>query len=101
MRFAGRTIIVTGAAGGLGSAMAAGFAREGGTVAVVDLPGSPGAEVAARIGGGASEGCAFFVPWDLAGPDGTAARWRPTAGAVGAAGVPRLTSRIPSRAAAA
>ena len=36
MRFAGKTIVVTGAAGGLGSVMAASFAAEGGSVAVVD-----------------------------------------------------------------
>jgi 3-oxoacyl-[acyl-carrier protein] reductase len=72
MRFGGRTVIVTGAAGGLGSAMAAGFAREGATVAVVDLPASPGEEVAARIEESASDGTAFFVPCDLADLDGTA-----------------------------
>ncbi len=49
MRFAGRTIILTGAAGGLGSGIAAAFAAEGGNVAVVDLPGGRGAEVAAEI----------------------------------------------------
>ena len=38
MRFAGRTIVITGAAGGLGSGMAAAFAAEGAAVALVDLP---------------------------------------------------------------
>ena len=73
MRFAGRTIIVTGAAGGLGPAMAAGFAREGGPAAGGDLPVRPGPEVAARAGGSAGEGPALFVPCALAGLDATAA----------------------------
>ncbi len=42
MRFAGRTVVITGAAGGLGSGMAAAFAAEGAGVALVDLPGQPG-----------------------------------------------------------
>src|SRR3984957_9935706 len=73
MRYAGRTIVITGAAGGLGSGMAAAFAAEGAAVALVDLPGSPGEELAARInagltgseaGGpaGGSPGQAFFLP---------------------------------------
>jgi 3-oxoacyl-[acyl-carrier protein] reductase len=81
MRYAGRTIVITGAAGGLGSGMAAAFAAEGAAVALVDLPDSPGEELAARIntgrtgseadaatGGatGGSPGRAFFAPCDLA-----------------------------------
>ncbi len=66
MRFAGKTIIVTGAAGGLGAVMAAAFAAEGGNVAVVDLPGSRGGEVAAEINGTGPAGRAFFAPCDLA-----------------------------------
>ena len=42
MRYAGRTVVITGAAGGLGSGMAAAFAAEGADVALVDLPDSPG-----------------------------------------------------------
>jgi 3-oxoacyl-[acyl-carrier protein] reductase len=66
MRFAGKTIVVTGAAGGLGSVMAAAFAAEGGNVAVVDLPGSPGAAVAAEINEAGHAGGAFFAECDLA-----------------------------------
>ena len=66
MRFAGQTVIITGAAGGLGSGMAAAFAREGAAVAVVDLPSSPGAELAARINSAGPAGQAFFAPCDLA-----------------------------------
>jgi 3-oxoacyl-[acyl-carrier protein] reductase len=76
MRFAARTVIITGAAGGLGSVMAAAFVGEGGVVAVVDLPGSDGAAVTDRINSaeaaGKSAGEAFFVPCDLADLDRTA-----------------------------
>jgi 3-oxoacyl-[acyl-carrier protein] reductase len=66
MRFAGTTVIITGAAGGLGSAMAAAFAAEGGRVAIVDLPGSEGARVADQINSSGAAGSAFFVGCDLA-----------------------------------
>jgi 3-oxoacyl-[acyl-carrier protein] reductase len=66
MRFAGTTVIITGAAGGLGSAMAEAFAAEGGRIAIVDLPSSAGAHVAERISSSPAAGSAFFVPCDLA-----------------------------------
>jgi len=69
MRFADATIIITGAAGGLGSAMAAAFAAEGGRVTLVDLPASPGGLVAERINQGDLPGSARFVPCDLADLD--------------------------------
>ena len=71
MRFTGTTIIITGAAGGLGSAMAAAFAAEGGRVALVDLPASQGAWVADQINQAGPAGSAFFVPCDLADLDRT------------------------------
>src|SRR5215468_10782077 len=94
MRFTGTTVIITGAAGGLGSAMAAAFAAEGGRVAVVDLPGSQGARIADQInqagaagstagaagstpgGAAGAAGSAFFVPCDLADLDRAAAVMR-------------------------
>lgn len=71
MRFEGTTVIITGAAGGLGSAMAASFAAGGGLVAMVDLPGSRGDLVAAQINESHLVGSAFFVPCDLADLNGT------------------------------
>jgi 3-oxoacyl-[acyl-carrier protein] reductase len=84
MRFAGTTVIITGAAGGLGSAMAAAFAAEGGRVAVVDLPGSRGAQVAAEISASGTAGNAFFVACDLADLPGTAEVMRGIAAGDGA-----------------
>jgi 3-oxoacyl-[acyl-carrier protein] reductase len=72
MRFAGATIIITGAAGGLGSAMTTAFAAEGGHVILLDLPSSPGGTVAERINRGGLPGSARFVPCDLADLDRTA-----------------------------
>jgi NAD(P)-dependent dehydrogenase (short-subunit alcohol dehydrogenase family) len=71
MRFAGRTVIITGAAGGLGSGMAKAFAAEGAEVALVDRPDSLGQELADTINGSTSSnhgstGHAFFAPCDLA-----------------------------------
>ena len=66
MRFADQRVIITGAAGGLGSAMAAAFAREGATVAIVDLPGSRGDELASQINASGAAGRAFHAGCDLA-----------------------------------
>jgi 3-oxoacyl-[acyl-carrier protein] reductase len=73
MRFAGATIIITGAAGGLGSAMAAAFAAEGGRVVLLDLPSSPGERAGEQINRSGLPGSARFVPCDLADLDRTAA----------------------------
>jgi NAD(P)-dependent dehydrogenase (short-subunit alcohol dehydrogenase family) len=87
MRFTGTTVIITGAAGGLGSAMAAAFAAEGGRVAVVDLPGSGGAGVAEQISSSGAAGSAFFVPCDLADLDRTGEVIRGVAAGDGAGAV--------------
>ncbi|MEV4085288.1 SDR family NAD(P)-dependent oxidoreductase, partial [Nonomuraea fuscirosea] len=48
---AGRVVLITGAASGIGPAIAAAFAAAGATVAAVDLPGSALAELVATIPG--------------------------------------------------
>lgn len=48
-RFQGRTVVVTGAASGIGEATAAAFAREGASVVVVDRDRERAAQVAARL----------------------------------------------------
>jgi 3-oxoacyl-[acyl-carrier protein] reductase len=69
MRFAGQTVVITGAAGGLGSVMASAFAAEGGAVAIVDLPESPGAKLASEINEAGGSGSALFAPCDLSDLD--------------------------------
>lgn len=66
MSLLGRTALVTGAAGGLGSVTARALAQGGARVLVLDLPGSPGDQVAADIDAAPGPGAARFVPCDLA-----------------------------------
>ena len=51
---------MTGGASGLGRATVERLVREGGRVVICDLPGSPGADVAAGLGDSA-----VFVPTDV------------------------------------
>jgi NAD(P)-dependent dehydrogenase (short-subunit alcohol dehydrogenase family) len=55
---------VTGGASGLGQATAARLTEAGARVTIIDLPGSPGAEVAKDLGGGCE-----FVAADVTDPD--------------------------------
>ena len=60
MLIAGKAAVVTGGASGLGLATAAELARRGASVAIVDLPSSPGESAAASIGPAAR-----FLPADV------------------------------------
>jgi NAD(P)-dependent dehydrogenase (short-subunit alcohol dehydrogenase family) len=64
MEVNGSVTLITGAASGLGKGTAEFLAVRGGRVAVLDLPGSKGAEVAASIGS-----AAIFVPVDVTNAD--------------------------------
>ncbi|OLT16438.1 3-hydroxy-2-methylbutyryl-CoA dehydrogenase [Pseudonocardia sp. CNS-139] len=68
MRLDGAAAVVTGGASGLGFATAERLAADGAHVVVLDLPGSPGAAAAEKIGG-----TARFVAADVTDPDGVAA----------------------------
>jgi len=68
MRIAGKAAVVTGGASGLGLATAAELARQGASVAIVDLPSSPGESAAASIGPAAR-----FLPADVTSDVGLAA----------------------------
>ncbi len=52
--FSGRRVLVTGAAGGIGSAMAAAFAGHGGALILADLDADAVAKLAGELGGGAA-----------------------------------------------
>lgn len=67
-RLAGKVALVTGAARGIGFAVAAAFVREGATVVVADLNGAGAAEAAASLGESAMP-----VTVDVADPDSVAA----------------------------
>src|SRR5687767_7228359 len=54
-RFDGRTILVTGAAKGLGRAIAERLARDGATIAILDIADAGEAVEAIKQGGGAAE----------------------------------------------
>lgn len=59
-RLQGKVALVTGAASGIGAAIAAAFANEGASVYVTDIDAVRGEEVASRLGGSAA-----FLPLDV------------------------------------
>jgi NAD(P)-dependent dehydrogenase (short-subunit alcohol dehydrogenase family) len=70
-RFEGRVAMVTGAAQGIGRAVAERLGSEGATVVAVDING-PGAEAAAKAIGGQGNNKSFAVPCDIGDPDAVA-----------------------------
>ncbi|MDV8001270.1 SDR family oxidoreductase [Rhodococcus sp. IEGM 1408] len=70
-RFDGKSVIVTGAAGGIGEAYAKALAAEGAKVVVADVSDTEGERVAADIV--AAGGEAFFQHTDVADPDSAGA----------------------------
>ncbi|QYJ03896.1 SDR family oxidoreductase [Nocardioides panacisoli] len=67
MRFQDKTVVVTGAAQGIGEAYAVALAAEGAHVVVADLNEESGEQVAKRIG--ADGGSARFVRCDVSSPE--------------------------------
>src|SRR5262245_6226846 len=64
MKISGSTAVITGGASGLGRATAERLVAGGGRVALLDLPRSPGADVARTLGDGA-----LFTPADVTSAD--------------------------------
>jgi len=65
MELAGKAVLITGGAGGLGSAMAATLREAGARVVIHDRPVARGAEVARRINAASGGAPVRFVPGDL------------------------------------
>ncbi|MFB4288518.1 SDR family NAD(P)-dependent oxidoreductase [Nonomuraea sp. ATR24] len=67
MRFAGRTVLVLGAAGGIGAAACAALSREGARVVAADAPGA-GAELAADLAEPGAAAAVVREAWRSHGP---------------------------------
>jgi len=79
MKIAGSVAVITGGASGLGRATAERFLGSGGNVALLDLPKSPGADVAKTLGAHA-----LFTPCDVTSADEVTGALAETAAKFGA-----------------
>ena len=79
MKIAGSVAVITGGASGLGRATAERFLGSGGNVALLDLPRSPGADVAKTLGAHA-----LFTPCDVTSADEVTGALAETAAKFGA-----------------
>ncbi|HEX2559769.1 SDR family oxidoreductase [Phenylobacterium sp.] len=68
-RVAGKKVFITGAAGGLGSAMARALVAEGAQVCLADIDSAGVEDLAAEINTGFGEGAAFAFPLDVTKED--------------------------------
>jgi 3-oxoacyl-[acyl-carrier protein] reductase len=76
MRLDGKAILVTGGAGGLGSAMAATLRAAGGRVVLLDIDAARGRRVTAEVNAAGDGPAILFVEGDLAALDALTARVR-------------------------
>jgi len=81
MRLANKTSIVTGAASGIGKAIAQAFAREGAAVAILDINRDKGQAVAAELNAQGARAC--FVPCDVGDSGQVAAAFAEAIGFLG------------------
>ncbi|WP_332848003.1 SDR family NAD(P)-dependent oxidoreductase [Massilia sp. S19_KUP03_FR1] len=82
LRFAGRTVLITGGGTGMGKAAALRFGREGANVVIAGRRAGPLQDVAASIA--AAGGSALAIPADVADPEQVAALVRQTVATFGA-----------------
>ena len=94
-RFQGKSVVVTGGSHGIGRASALRFAAEGASVAVLDVRGEEGEQVAAECARAGGEGRYYHC--DVTDPDGVAAAVRRVVADLGAIHVVHANAGRPGR----